>query len=129
MKKGFTLVELLAVIVILGVLALITTPIVKDTINKATEKSNIRSVEKYIEAADLFMAEASAQNTFNGYQDINILSNLEVDNPAVTDGYISYNSNREIAVGLIINDECYIKAYDGDISSISKASDTSSCRV
>ena len=31
-KKGFTLVELLAVIVILGILALITTPLVLNTI-------------------------------------------------------------------------------------------------
>ena len=45
---GFTLVELLAVIVILGVLALITFPIIDGTIKNSKEKalaSTIKSIE------------------------------------------------------------------------------------
>ena len=48
MKKGFTLVELLAVIVILGVLTLITFPIIDGTIKNSKEKalaSTIKSIE------------------------------------------------------------------------------------
>ena len=46
-KKGFTLIELLAVIVILAVIALIATPIVMNTITKAQEGADLRSVEAY----------------------------------------------------------------------------------
>ncbi len=48
-KKGFTLVELLAIIVILAVIALIATPIVKDSIANSKEqalKETINSIER-----------------------------------------------------------------------------------
>lgn len=50
MNKGFTLVELLAVIVILAIIALIATPIVINVINEAQEGANARSVEGYMKA-------------------------------------------------------------------------------
>ena len=46
-KKGFTLIELLAVIVVLAIIALIATPIVMNTIKKAKEGANERSIENY----------------------------------------------------------------------------------
>ena len=48
-KKGFTLVELLAIIVILAIIALIATPIVKDSIANSKEqalKETINSIER-----------------------------------------------------------------------------------
>lgn len=39
MKKGFTLVELLGVIVIIGVIALITMPVLTNTISQSEEKT------------------------------------------------------------------------------------------
>ena len=47
MKKGFTLVELLAVIVILAVIALITIPAVMKMIDTSTMNSYRRSVDLY----------------------------------------------------------------------------------
>lgn len=49
-KKGFTLVELLAVIVILAIIALIATPIVINVVNESREKANLRSIESYAKA-------------------------------------------------------------------------------
>ncbi len=53
-KKGFTLVELLAVIIILGVIAIIVTPIVNNTINdaardtfKETAEAIVREMRNY----------------------------------------------------------------------------------
>lgn len=51
-KKGFTLVELLAVIVILAIIALIATPIVLNVINQAQEGADARSVEAYAKAVE-----------------------------------------------------------------------------
>ena len=50
--KGFTLVELLAVIVILAVIALIATPIVLSIINDTKESAVIRSAEMYVGAVE-----------------------------------------------------------------------------
>ena len=47
MKRGFTLVELLAVIVILAVIALITIPAVMRMIDSSTMNSYRRSVDLY----------------------------------------------------------------------------------
>lgn len=51
-KKGFTLVELLAVIVILAIIALIATPIILNVIDNAKEESAKNSAYGYIDAVE-----------------------------------------------------------------------------
>ena len=51
MKKGFTLIELIAVIIIIGVVALISTPIVTNVIDKSKEKAYEASIKNIEEAA------------------------------------------------------------------------------
>ena len=51
-KKGFTLVELLAVIVILAIIALIATPIILNVIDNAKEGSAKNSAYGYIDAVE-----------------------------------------------------------------------------
>ena len=55
-KKGFTLIELIAVLVILSILALIVTPLVMNIIRKAKDAANKRSIDAYGRAADLAVA-------------------------------------------------------------------------
>lgn len=50
MKKGFTLVELIAVIIVLAIVALLATPVVIDVINDSRESANLRSIEGYARA-------------------------------------------------------------------------------
>ena len=52
MRKGFTLVELLAVMVVLAVLALIATPVVLDIIESVKESATLRSAEMYLSAVE-----------------------------------------------------------------------------
>ena len=52
MKKGVTLIELLAVIVILAIIALIATPIVLNIINDAKESAVLRSADFYVDALE-----------------------------------------------------------------------------
>ena len=51
MKKGFTLVELLAVVIILGALALITFPIIDKSIKQSKEKALDRTIKSIIDAS------------------------------------------------------------------------------
>lgn len=62
MKKGFTLVELLAVIVILALIALITIPMVLGTVNKSEDSADKRSAENYRRA----VKNAIAKENLNG---------------------------------------------------------------
>lgn len=55
-KKGFTLIELIAVLVILAILALIVTPLVMSIIKKAKDSANKRSIDAYGRAAELAVA-------------------------------------------------------------------------
>jgi len=56
-KKGFTLVELLAVITILAIIALITVPIVSGLIKDAKESVNIRTIEEHLSNVSLAITE------------------------------------------------------------------------
>ena len=51
MKKGFTLVELLAVITVLGLLAAISIPIVNNQINSSKDKAYKNQVQTIVNAA------------------------------------------------------------------------------
>lgn len=53
-KKGFTLVELLAVIVILGLIAVIASPLVLGTINSSKESLSKEQKNRIIEAAKIY---------------------------------------------------------------------------
>ena len=46
-KNGFTLIELIAVLVILAILALIVTPLVMNIIRKARISADKRSIDAY----------------------------------------------------------------------------------
>ena len=52
MKKGFTLVELLAVLTVLGIIALISYPVVTKQINDSKEKSYKNQIKTIVNAAN-----------------------------------------------------------------------------
>ena len=55
-KKAFTLIELIAVLVILAILALIVTPLVMNTIKKARISADKRSIDAYGRSVELAIA-------------------------------------------------------------------------
>ena len=55
-NKGFTLIELIAVLVILAVIALIVTPLVLNIVRKAKDSANKRSIDAYGKSIDLAVA-------------------------------------------------------------------------
>ena len=65
MKKGFTLVELLAVIVILALIALITIPVILNVVEKSKVKTYQRSIDSYGRAVEKGIAEYMMDNENN----------------------------------------------------------------
>ena len=61
--KAFTLIELLAVIVILAIIALIATPIVLSIINESKENARLRSAEMYLDAVEQSVSIEKMNNT------------------------------------------------------------------
>lgn len=55
-KKGFTLIELIAVLVIMAIIALIVTPLVMSIIKKAKDAADRRSVDAYGRSIEIAMA-------------------------------------------------------------------------
>ena len=85
MKKGFTLVELLSVIVILAVIALITTPAVMKMIDNATRNSYRRSIDLYGGAVNNAIIEYQTDMVEKGEK-----TNVTFDN---IEPYIEYEGN------------------------------------
>lgn len=81
MKKGFTLVELLAVIVILAVIALIATPTILNMINKAKKGAFVDSSIYAIDAAYTYF-------TLHEEVDFVDVSDLDLNHKATITGYI-----------------------------------------
>ena len=55
-KRAFTLIELIAVLVIMAILALIVTPLVMNIIKKAKDAANKRSVDAYGRSVEIAIA-------------------------------------------------------------------------
>ena len=55
-KRGFTLIELIAVLVIMAIIALIVTPLVMSIIRSAQDSANKRSIDAYGRSAQIAVA-------------------------------------------------------------------------
>ena len=73
-SKGFTLVELLAVIVILSIIAIIAVPIVINIIEDSKKNSILRSAEMYMDAVEMSIAQATLKDQNVSDEMYNILS-------------------------------------------------------
>lgn len=100
MKKGFTLVEVLGVIVLLGVIALIAYPAIDNTIKDSREKAyleNIRNIEKtaetYSVSNDLGYNEEYQKLQLETLKKAGLLKDEDIQNPvdnSVMNGCVIY---------------------------------------
>ena len=82
-KKAFTLIELLAVIVILAIIALIATPIILGIINSTREEARKRSAEAVSHAVETAYIQTAMKAETNGSASLNnenVIGNTKIDN-------------------------------------------------
>lgn len=78
-KKGFTMIELLAVIVLLASIALIVTPLVTNSVKKGEETLNKQTKSNIV---------AAGKNWFNDNKDKIVNNNCVSVNTLVDNGYL-----------------------------------------
>lgn len=119
-KRGFTLVELIAIIVILSIIALITTPIIMNVIESARKSAAERSIDNIKHAAELYYYKTKLDFGFspvtfickdgacsNGETKLNINGNIPER------GSITINKQGTVTLNsLVVNG--YICYEDGD---------------
>lgn len=95
MKKGFTLVELLAVIVILAVIALIAVPIILGIIDDSKKSANKSSEKLYLKAVDtaLVAYKMKTGNSLTGTYKVSGDNLIDQDNNIVEGFVIDYEGN------------------------------------
>ena len=126
-KKGFTLIELLSVIVILAIIALIATPIILNTIEKARKNAAKDSAYGYIEAIEtqntlsqLYPEKYSAV-TSGDVSSINSIVKVKGTKP--TSGTVTIENGHVTSANLTMKG--YELSYDGKVVSILGSSNSS----
>jgi len=113
-RDGFTLIEMLGIIILLAIIALITVPLIFNLIHTSREKARLQTVKGIIRATDLYIT--------NGLYDDdiiieeNIYSTIRNDIPvgAPEAGEIFLDENKNIALAVKLDRYCYVKNYNSD---------------
>ena len=124
MKKGFTLLELLGVIILLAVISLIATPVVLNVVEDAKISADKSTVYALLDAARLYKSEAmfdetkqaKIDNVHNIYDDVTLLNKPE-------EGKLHINNQGSTALSVIIRNKCYIKNLSDNEVTVKQASD------
>ena len=118
MKKGFTLVELLAVIVILGLISVIVVPKVVNTLNNSEEKTDLASAKGLLKAAQYKYQDNELkgiqENITINYETGQNIDKLEYSGEKPESGKIQVTSEGRISMAVKIKDKCYTKAFGSE---------------
>ena len=111
-KKGFTLVELFAVIVILGIIMSIATPIIIKIINDSKKETYKLSMSGYVKAVEeqISVNKAKGKITKNGNYNI---KDFEVGYSGRIADKGSFSINNELVISAQLCFDTYLVKYDG----------------
>lgn len=141
-KNGFTLLELLAVIVILALIALIVTPIIINIINNYKKESAKLSATSYIKAVETYIAISETDKTGERfvknntyyvtketeinhitYPKLNDIVKLNGSKPTGIDDYVILDKNYQGKEASLTIDGYHILIKDGKVINIEKGED------
>lgn len=137
-KNGFTLVELLAVIVIIAIIALITTPIILNVVQSSRENAFKDTAHGLVLAAGTYQAEQQALNrdttlTINYATSSDSEKNLLKTKGTLPDaGELSIDEKGKVTLALWSNDArvCVVKKADAKEVTINEnINDAASCTI
>ena len=120
-NKGFTLIELISVIILMGVIALITVPIIKDTIESAREKNFKNSALGLIEAANEYYLNSKLTGDYFEEIEFKVNNGKMVSGDKelsfngkvpVGDSYVKIKSNGDVAINITDGEFYAVKDYD-----------------
>ena len=119
-KNGFTLVELLAILIILGIIALITVPIISKTLKDARINTAIDSSYGYIRAVDKLYYSKSLNDEDVVEDGIYTVSELKalgvsVDGREPSEGWVELEESEVVAFSIKIGDYVVTKYRDSEI--------------
>ncbi|MCM3478161.1 type II secretion system protein [Caldifermentibacillus hisashii] len=102
-QKGMTLVELLAVLVILGIIAAIAVPMIGNAISESKQKGELNDALNIIAAAKLADANGVAAGNDNSYSKTDLVKGGYLDNSASTFTSVDKTSKQWILKGYTFN--------------------------
>ena len=128
-KKAFTLVELLAVIIILGLIAVLIVPKVVNMLDDAEKNTNMTSAENLIKAAELKVSNneitGNNRDIKINYQTGENINYLDYTGEKPEIGQVQIKTNGDIAMAVKFGDYCYLKKYkENDISVVPYLAET-----
>ena len=136
-NKGFTLIELISVIILMGVIALITVPIIKDTIESAREKNFKNSALGLIEAANEYYLNSKLTGDYFEETEFKVNNGKMVSGDKelsfngkvpVGDSYVKIKANGDVAINITDGEFYAVKDYDEVGASIGTSEDTALLR-
>jgi prepilin-type N-terminal cleavage/methylation domain-containing protein len=115
-KNAFTLIELLAVIIIIGLLSVLIIPKVSNTLNNSKEKVNKASANALIRTADNYYLEKKMIGGFEGCtydfsQNKNTCDGIEFSGKKPENGIINIDTEGNVSMSIKYDDNCFIKNY------------------
>ena len=124
-NKGFTLVELLAVIVILAVISLITVPMILGVIETAKKSAAVESVNGLLDAADKYMITSMFGESTVTRFDFPGDTKLSYKGTKPTSGTLVVDKDGDMSVTVSINGYCVRKRFSEKTPTIIETEDCS----
>ena len=125
MKKGFTLVELLAVIVVLAVISLIATPMILGVIETAKKSAAVESVNGILDAADKYMITSMLKGGKSTRFDFPEDTKLSYKGTKPESGTLVVDKDGNMSITVSINGYCVRKRFSEKTPTIIETEDCS----